>query len=87
MTGHPPVSRTAREGAASATRVLAVGLDSADRRLVMRMVAEGDLPHIASLVERGRHGVVRSPPALGDDAAWASFSSGRLPGERLERIS
>ncbi|MBT8336037.1 MAG: alkaline phosphatase family protein [Gemmatimonadetes bacterium] len=71
----------ARPAAESATRILAIGLDSADRRALMRMVAEGDLPHIASLVERGRHGVVRSPPALGDDATWASFSSGRLPGD------
>jgi predicted AlkP superfamily phosphohydrolase/phosphomutase len=67
--------------AASAARVLAIGLDSADRRLVREMVSEGELPHLGGLIDRGRSGVVRSPPGLGDDAAWASFSSCRSPGD------
>lgn len=64
----------------SRPRVLAVGLDSVDRRLALRLADEGRLPHLADLLRRGRAGVVRSPPGLGDDAVWASFSSGLPPG-------
>ncbi|MEQ9569023.1 MAG: alkaline phosphatase family protein, partial [Longimicrobiales bacterium] len=64
----------------STPRVLAVGLDSVDRGLLMRLVGEGRLPHLAELLASGRFAPVRSPPGLGDDAVWASFSSGLPPG-------
>jgi predicted AlkP superfamily phosphohydrolase/phosphomutase len=70
-----------RSPSAGPTRVLAIGLDSADRRYLWRLIEDGDLPNIASVVARGRHGVVRSPDALGDDATWSSFSAATYPGE------
>ncbi|NNE07548.1 MAG: hypothetical protein HKN20_03190 [Gemmatimonadetes bacterium] len=62
------------------SRVLVIGLDSADRTLLHRYVEEGRLPVIASLVERSGAGLLKSPPALGDDAAWASFATSLSPG-------
>jgi predicted AlkP superfamily phosphohydrolase/phosphomutase len=62
-------------------RVLAIGLDSVDRRYLWRLIEAGDLPNIGSVVTRGRHGVVRSPEGLGDDATWSSFSASTYPGE------
>lgn len=66
--------------ATSKTRVLAIGLDSADSSLVWDMQASGELPHIQSLVQRGMWGALESPRGMGDDGMWASFSCARWPG-------
>src|SRR5690242_16198847 len=60
--------------------VIAIGLDSADLRLVSRWCDAGELPVLASLRDRGAAGVLTTPPGLGDDAVWASFSTGLSPG-------
>ncbi len=57
-----------------------MGLDSVDRGLLVRLMDDGALPHLAGLRRRGGFRRVTSPPSLGDDAAWASFSSGVPPG-------
>jgi predicted AlkP superfamily phosphohydrolase/phosphomutase len=56
-------------------RVVVIGLDSADAGLVSRWCDSGDLPVLRSLRARGAHGRLVSPPGLGDDATWASFST------------
>lgn len=61
-------------------KVLAIGLDSADKRLVWDMQASGELPHIQSLVQRGIWGTLKSPRGMGDDGMWSSFSHSMWPG-------
>ncbi len=54
-------------------RLLMIGLDGADGRLLDRHSAEGTLPHLAALRARGRAHRLSAPPGVTDDALWASF--------------
>jgi predicted AlkP superfamily phosphohydrolase/phosphomutase len=58
------------------SKLLVVAWDSADRDLVDRWSAEGRLPTLARLRASGVWSEVRAADAFGDDAAWASFSTG-----------
>lgn len=68
------------EPSAGAPKVIAIGLDAADRRLVEHWCDSGDLPVLQSLRARGAYGHLSGLPALGDDATWASFYTGVSPG-------
>ena len=57
-----------------------IGLDSADRGLVDQWCDSGELPVLRSMIERGAYGRLASPPAMGDDGTWASFSTAVSPG-------
>ena len=61
-------------------KVILIGLDSADRRLVEQWCDSGDLPFLRSLRERGAFGHLTGFPAMGDDATWASFYTAVSPG-------
>lgn len=65
--------------AAAAPRVLLVGLDCAAPRFVFGPGAF-DLPNLRKLIERGRHGLLRScdPPIT--IPAWACMTTGLSPG-------
>ncbi len=63
----------------SAPRILAIGLDSAERSLVERWMASGDLPVLRGLRERGTWATVASPPGFGDDGTWPSFYTAVSP--------
>ena len=54
-------------------RLLMIGLDGADGRLLDRHSADGSLPHLAALRARGRVQCLTAPPGITDDATWASF--------------
>jgi len=62
-------------------RCLVIGWDAADASLVDEMLAAGELPVLQSLQERGTRGPIEALPGLGDDAHWATFATGLLPGE------
>jgi predicted AlkP superfamily phosphohydrolase/phosphomutase len=62
-----------------APRVLLVGFDATEYRLVEAWSRSGDLPNLQSLRARGVRGRLRGPVAMGDDAAWASFYTGLSP--------
>jgi predicted AlkP superfamily phosphohydrolase/phosphomutase len=62
------------------TKLFLLGLDSASVTLVRRCIASGDLPNLRALRQEGAWGILTSPPGLGDDAAWASFSTCTIPG-------
>ncbi|MFL5911780.1 MAG: alkaline phosphatase family protein [Gaiellaceae bacterium] len=62
-------------------RTLVVGVDGADADVVARWIDSGRLPTLARLRSAGTSARIASPPGLGDDAAWASFATGRGPGE------
>ncbi len=66
---------------AGPTKVIVIGLDSADRRLVERLCDSGDLPVLQSMRQRGAYGHLAGFPALGDDATWASFYTSVSPGQ------
>jgi predicted AlkP superfamily phosphohydrolase/phosphomutase len=68
-------------GEAMAARAMMICLDGADCDLVRRWAADGELPHLARLMEGGRSGLLATAPGLGDDAFWSSFHSGRALGE------
>ncbi len=57
----------------SPVKVLDMGIDSADRALMLNLCDSGELPVLQSLREKSAWGVLSSPPAMGDDATWASF--------------
>jgi predicted AlkP superfamily phosphohydrolase/phosphomutase len=63
-----------------ANRVLVVGWDGADWDILDPLLAAGELPALASLVERGQRGVSRSCLPSHSWAAWPTFLTGRDPG-------
>jgi predicted AlkP superfamily phosphohydrolase/phosphomutase len=63
-----------------AKRVLVVGWDGADWEILDPLLAAGELPALAGLVERGRRGVSRSCLPTHSWAAWPTFLTGRDPG-------
>jgi predicted AlkP superfamily phosphohydrolase/phosphomutase len=64
---------------AVANRVLIVGWDGADWEILDPLLAAGDLPNLAALIERGRRGVSRSCLPSHSWAAWPTFLTGRDP--------
>jgi predicted AlkP superfamily phosphohydrolase/phosphomutase len=63
----------------SPAKVLVIGIDSADRNLLLNLCESGELPVLQSLREKSAWGVLTSPPAMGDDATWASFYTSVSP--------
>lgn len=64
---------------ASATRVLAIGIDAAEATLVQQLIAENELPALASLLREGCWLNVQSPANIGSGAVWPTFMTGREP--------
>ncbi|HVI17615.1 MAG TPA: alkaline phosphatase family protein, partial [Gaiellales bacterium] len=62
-----------------ANRVLIVGWDGADWEILDPLVAAGELPNLAALIERGRKGVSRSCLPSHSWAAWPTFLTGCDP--------
>jgi predicted AlkP superfamily phosphohydrolase/phosphomutase len=63
----------------SGNRVLVIGLDAADSRLLSSGIDRGALPHLAGLRERGAWGFVPSMAGFGSGALWPSFATGVSP--------
>ncbi|HWG83518.1 MAG TPA: alkaline phosphatase family protein, partial [Gaiellales bacterium] len=62
-----------------ANRVLIVGWDGADWEILDPLLAAGELPNLAALIDRGRKGVSRSCLPSHSWAAWPTFLTGRDP--------
>src|SRR5262245_6828247 len=60
-------------------RVLLVGLDGADMRIVDRLAGEGKLPTFARLKREGAWGPLRSVEPLLSPLVWTSVVTGRRP--------
>jgi tetratricopeptide (TPR) repeat protein len=60
-------------------RVLLIGLDGADMRIVDRLVREGKLPTFARLEREGARGPLRSVEPLLSPLVWTSIATGRRP--------
>ena len=61
-------------------RILFLGLDAADRDLIIQWGAQGFLPVLSGLLARGLSGSTSNPPGLYTGAVWPSFHTGMLPG-------
>ncbi len=66
---------------ASDTKVLVIGLDGVPLNIVQSWAAEGRLPNLRSLMDRGAVGQLRSttPPTSGP--SWSTFMTGKNPGK------
>jgi predicted AlkP superfamily phosphohydrolase/phosphomutase len=62
-------------------RTLAVGLDAADSELIFRWAAEGELPTLRSLLERGAGARLNSQVYVGPEGFWPTIVTGCLPGK------
>jgi predicted AlkP superfamily phosphohydrolase/phosphomutase len=62
-------------------RVLIIGLDAAEPRLIERWTADGSLPNLRRLRERGGYGRLKSSADWLAGSPWPTFYSGVLPNE------
>src|SRR4029077_16808466 len=62
-------------------RLLIIGLDGADGRLLDRATMDGTLPNLAALRGRGRGWPLVPARGETDDSLWASFQYGVATGE------
>ena len=62
-------------------KIIIIGLDGATWDIVDPMIKKGDLPTIASLVEEGAYGPLKSTMPPVSPTAWASFATGVNPGK------
>ncbi len=61
-------------------KILLVGWDGADPDLVTRWLAEGKLPHLASIQRQGVLKAIDSTVRPESSVAWTTFATGMLPG-------
>lgn len=61
------------------TRVLLIGLDAADWGVIDPLLAQGRMPNLARLIERGMRAVLAAPPPLLSPMLWTSIATGRRP--------
>lgn len=62
-------------------KVVVIGLDGADWRLLRPWLANGRLPTLAQLISEGTSGPLRSTIRPESSSAWASFATGVNPGQ------
>ena len=64
------------------TRAVVIGIDSADWKIIDQMVAEGDLPIFASLIERGTRGDLETVHDIPlSPVIWTSIATGKTAEE------
>lgn len=61
-------------------KVVIIGLDGATFRLLDPLMAAGRLPTLASIIERGARGVLRSTLPPNSAAGWTAFMTGKNSG-------
>src|SRR6266545_6233367 len=63
------------------TRILLIGWDGADWRILDPLLEQGDLPNLQGLIDRGQRAVLRSTIPTHSWAAWPSFLTGVDPAD------
>lgn len=66
-------------GAAPAGRVIVLGLDGMDPQTVDLLVAEGKLPHFATLRDQGAYGRLISAKPILSPIIWTTIATGKTP--------
>ncbi|MBD3348005.1 MAG: sulfatase-like hydrolase/transferase [Candidatus Eisenbacteria bacterium] len=72
-------NESAERPEAAATRVLLLGIDSANWNVLTPMIQEGELPAISRLVSEGSFGVLRSGEPIQSPQMWTSIATGVVP--------
>ncbi len=62
-------------------RLVIIGLDGLDPELCTRLMAEGKLPHLSALGERGAYSPLQTTYPPVSPVAWSSFMTGVNPGK------
>jgi predicted AlkP superfamily phosphohydrolase/phosphomutase len=68
------------EAAPGSRQVIVLGLDGMDHGLVKRMLARGELPHLARLAREGGFAPLRTSVPPQSPTAWSNFITGKRPG-------
>ena len=61
-------------------RVVVIGLDMGDGKLIRHWVDRGELPHLAALIQDGVWLDLESPAEVLHTSTWPTFATGVLPG-------
>jgi predicted AlkP superfamily phosphohydrolase/phosphomutase len=61
------------------TRVLAIGIDAADSKLIRRLIDDGEMPFLKSLLSNGRWIRLESTADVGSSSVWPTFTTGDDP--------
>lgn len=69
-----------RDFPSTAQRILIIGLDGATFDVLNPLMAEGRMPRLKDLVDRGASGPLRSTTPPITPAAWTTFLTGKTPG-------
>ena len=69
-----------RQGEPAAGRVIVLGIDGMDYSLTARLMAEGQLPNLSALAERGHFGPLETSMPPLSPVAWTNFITGANPG-------
>jgi predicted AlkP superfamily phosphohydrolase/phosphomutase len=64
-----------------ADKILIIGLDGADWRVLQPFIDAGDMPNLASLLATGVSGQLCSTIPTNSSVAWSTFLTGRNPGK------
>ncbi len=67
--------------AAGADRVVIIGFDGADARLVEEMLDQGRLPHLEALRREGSYRRLRPTNPPQTPVSWSAFATGKNPGK------
>lgn len=68
-------------GIAMAEKILIVGVEGVSLNLLNEWLDEGELPHIAKILEEGSIINLTTPLPLVSPVTWTSFATGKNPGE------
>ncbi|HTO86251.1 MAG TPA: alkaline phosphatase family protein [Thermoanaerobaculia bacterium] len=73
------VCSRASGGSSESPRVLLIGIDGADPKILSELIAQGRLPTFARLEREGASGTLRSQEPLLSPIVWTSIATGRRP--------
>ncbi len=62
-------------------KVMVIGLDGLTLQMLLPLVEQGQLPHLARLLATGAHGVLQSVTNMTTGPTWATFATGCLPAQ------
>lgn len=65
--------------APASARVLLIGIDGGSWNVIDPMIARGELPNLAALMQRGVHAELETVEPLISPAVWTSIATGRSP--------
>ncbi len=80
LEGSTRIAYSGNSGRDTGTRMIVLGLDGMDPRIVHRMMAEGKLPNFQKLAREGHFGPLGTSTPPQSPVAWANFITGMDPG-------